>query len=810
MQRTLTSASLLSLTLSSPPLPQDFAPESFKQWKEAQAAQVSREHRGLSLLDYWESIISERHKDYQALKGERDSTAAQLYAAVQRRHVIEKASEFFLDGNFDEAVEGVGSPMAMRGGALVRDAEAGISMTARRGGAGPSAEEDEMSFKHIAGIVSTEDKARFSRIIYRASSGHAVVRFADIESPLIDEKGAKHDKSVFVIFYRGRALSGKLDRICTAFNANQHDIPSFNNHDAVTAALAETKTAIDDSVAWLEHEKVTSVTSLRHLSFLLRKWQTGIQREKGVYFTMNQFLRAPENRLTGQGWVLESAFQQVYQTLSDVHSNPALGTRAQPFFMEALPEEKSTPPTHFATNKFTRVFQGIVNTYGVPRYGEANPALWSIITFPFLFGVMYGDIGHASLLTIAAAYIVLKEKELGAGKQSEIFGMAFKGRYMLLLMGLFSIYCGFIYNDLFSIATTAFGSSKWHYGSVNGTLATIASKNHGLDDVYPFGVDPEWHAADNDLLFFNSLKMKMSVIFGIAQMTFGLILRTLNALHFKSKMDLWLECVPQLVFMICLFGYMVFLIFFKWCTDWSAPGAGAPPSLIDTLINVVLKPGTLNDPLYGGQAQVQVAILLIVFFCVPIMLLGKPLLLNKQMKKRAAERQEEKARLLAMDGTAAASANPLATLDGSVAQAPARSHGHGSHGAEEEHEHSFGDIFIHQAIETIEFVLGSVSNTASYLRLWALSLAHSQLASVFWERAMVSTVEMNSPVLVVVGYGVWAGISGIILMAMDVLECFLHALRLHWVEFQNKFYKADGHKFMPFSFAAIAEAADKD
>lgn len=69
-----------------------------------------------------------------------------------------------------------------------------------------------------------------------------------------------------------------------------------------------------------------------------------------------------------------------------------------------------------------------------------------------------------------------------------------------------------------------------------------------------------------------------------------------------------------MIFMNALFGYLVFLIFFKWFKDWNAPSCTsdpmcAPPDLKAILIGMFMSPGNVPPKLhlYEGQAVVQVS-----------------------------------------------------------------------------------------------------------------------------------------------------------------------------------------------------------
>jgi V-type H+-transporting ATPase subunit a len=200
----------------------------------------------------------------------------------------------------------------------------------------------------------------------------------------------------------------------------------------------------------------------------------------------------------------------IKSTLQDVNDRAGLSV---PTIVNQIKTNK-TPPTYNKVNKFTEGFQTIINAYGTAKYQEVNPGLPTIITFPFLFAVMFGDFGHGFLMFCAACAMIYWEKPLARSKQDELFAMAFFGRYIMLMMAIFSMYTGLLYNDCFSKAFTIFPSAwKWEVpeGYVEGEPITAQLKGSYR---YPFGLDWAWHETLNELLFSNSFKMKLSILMG--------------------------------------------------------------------------------------------------------------------------------------------------------------------------------------------------------------------------------------------------------------------------------------------------------
>lgn len=630
----------------------------------------------------------------------------------------------------------------------------------------------------LSGLVPKEKAMAFERILFRATRGNIFLRQEPVDEPVTDPvSGEKVTKNAFVIFYSGERAKTKILKICDAFNANRYPFPEdvskqLHAVQEVSGKISELKATIDMGLAYRD-------SILKNIASDFEQWNHLAKKEKAIYHTLNMLsVDVTKKCLVAEGWSPVFASVQIQDALqrATVDSKSQVGSIFQ------VLNTKESPPTYFQTNKFTSAFQEIVDAYGVAKYQEANPGVFTIVTFPFLFAVMFGDWGHGICLLLATLYLIIQEKKLASQKLGDIMEMMFGGRYVIMMMALFSIYTGLIYNEFFSVPFGLFGKSAYECRDPSCSDATTDGLIK-VRDAYPFGVDPVWHGSRSELPFLNSLKMKMSILLGVAQMNLGIVISYFNAKFFRNSLNVWYQFIPQLIFLNSLFGYLSLLIIIKWCT-------GSKADLYHVMIYMFLSPtdDLAENQLFSGQKTVQLVLLLLALVSVPWMLIPKPLLLKKQHQQRHQGHQ-----YAMLQGT-----------DESVGAELGEHH-------EEAHDHEefeFSEVFVHQLIHTIEFVLGAVSNTASYLRLWALSLAHSELSSVFYDKVLLTAWGLNNVFALIIGGIVFVFATVGVLLVMETLSAFLHALRLHWVEFQNKFYEGDGYKFAPFSFALIHEEED--
>ncbi|KAF2567601.1 hypothetical protein F2Q68_00024990 [Brassica cretica] len=425
-----------------------------------------------------------------------------------------------------------------------------------------------------------------------------------------------------------------------------HEGTYSNNGFIETSSLLEqVLSRLSDLEATLDAGTRHRNDALNAVGYSLTKWMTTVRREKAVYDTLNMLnFDVTKKCLVGEGWCPTFAKTQIHEVLqrATFDSNSQVGVIFH--IMQAV----ESPPTYFRTNKLTNAFQEIIDAYGVARYQEANPAVYSVVTYPFLFAVMFGDWGHGLCLLLGALYLLTRERKLssqvllapnfffysvvtypflfavmfgdwGHGlclllgalylltrerklssqKLGSFMEMLFGGRYVILLMALFSIYCGLIYNEFFSVPFHIFGGSAYKCRDTTCSDAyTVGLVKYR--DPYPFGVDPSWRGSRSELPYLNSLKMKMSILLGIAQMNLGLILSFFNARFFGSSLDIRYQFIPQMIFLNSLFGYLSLLIIIKWCT-------GSQADLYHVMIYMFLSPTEElgENELFWGQRPLQ-------------------------------------------------------------------------------------------------------------------------------------------------------------------------------------------------------------
>ena len=742
--------------------------ESFKLDLETDMRNMDK-NIGSTYFDLLENEVAENNRKLKELVESYNSVNEQLTNLIEKKSVYDKSSELILSQlntykvpKKQNIFDGLESPNSVEQILKLEENKKSSSLL-------DDYEVSELNF--ISGIIRAEDDMRMKRMVFRASRGRAIPTFFDLtmEDKLTQQKV---EKKIFNIFIQGggqNVLANKIKQICDIFSASIFTIPK---REDLPSAINNVQQEIYDKKNYLK----TAETSIKdffrdkigenNIPGRYDMYKLYFLQEKLLFSNLNK-CKLRGNFIDGEVWIPEEKYQIVQDSLLKITSkDPNKLTAVLSDFEEG---DNINPPTYIKLNDFTYPFQTIVSEYGVPRYREVNPGLFTIITFPFMFGVMFGDIGHGGLILLLSIWLVLKKDEIL--KSMPDLKLLVKTRYFFLLCGFFAFFNGWIYNDFFAMPLGIFGSC---YKNVKDDNGEKIAKRKG-DCVYPIGLDPKWYVASNELSFLNSFKMKMSVIIGVLQMILGLFLKGMNGIYFGDYADFIFEFIPQLIFMCLLFGYMILMIYIKWGTDWSDDLSKAP-SLITQLLMLFLNmgstgPDNFKTPLfhredYHFQETFQYYALVISVICIPVMLLIKPTIEYFKLPKEEINNNENNIKM---------------------------------------NQVSITDLAVNQIIETIEYVLGTVSHTASYLRLWALSLAHAQLARVFFDITLLGFIQSGSIFGMMGGFFLLANITIGVLMGMDLLECSLHTLRLHWVEFQSKFYKADGYAFTPYSFKYINE-----
>lgn len=294
----------------------------------------------------------------------------------------------------------------------------------------------------MVGVIDNEIEFKISKIIYRVSRGYACTKTLS----RFKFYGLKnYGKKVMLVIYPTSAstvLETKLKRVMETFCDNHFVFKDFESGSKQAYENeVNTYNEISNLVEMAQKECRLFMSKAKN-SLDVENWRLFFWKERTLYEYLNKLDRRDQFYIANV-YLPTSQIRHISVQINRIVPTPAI---------HEIPAEY--PPTAFNTNAYTGTAQEITNTYGVPRYQEVNPSIFTTVTFPFFYGVMFGDVAHGLMIFALGIYLIVNKAKL----QKSMFRMAIELRYMVTLMGFFAVYCGFIYNDIAGFNMNLFSS----------------------------------------------------------------------------------------------------------------------------------------------------------------------------------------------------------------------------------------------------------------------------------------------------------------------------------------------------------------
>jgi V-type H+-transporting ATPase subunit a len=289
-------------------------------------------------------------------------------------------------------------------------------------------------------------------------------------------------KSGFLIMLPGpirKFFQPKIEKLLENFNAREFEFPKNGTE------MSEKLESVQEEVSCCLHILTNSLTALRNSSSSLNSPSMISNMEHRIpsflvlkselltsQFYLNNLNKLVQNKslMHGLFWIPQDQVECLEKSVEGFNN------RRNSSILKISEEDpvklSLVPPTSFYKSSFLNQFQEIVNTYGIPKYREINPAVFTAVTFPFLFGLMFGDIAHGSVLLGFALFLLLKSKSISISLNTSFLNIRSLA-IILVFMGFFSVYVGSVYNDFLALPLTFFPSCYSISGDKYGIIFSL-------------------------------------------------------------------------------------------------------------------------------------------------------------------------------------------------------------------------------------------------------------------------------------------------------------------------------------------------